>query len=330
MSAGQEAVFEDVKPVIPEDETRFEGEVPKGYTADEWAGLSEEERAGITATDDDGELDADTLKAIAGDEDEGDGGATDNEGEKEAPTDEVDQQAEADPEVKEAPPTDKEFFASLPATDAELLAFKPNLGPLQISNDVPVEMQAKLDALDDQFEEGEITIKDYNRQRDEIRTEITNHQLAIAEDRRQAQVWAAEQNAFLSVHPEYTENSLKGKALYGAIDGAVREIANRPESAHLTGMQILLKAHAEVQKAFGFAPQAEARQSHEQAKAQEQKPKRPAPKVPDIKTLADVPVSAKNETEDPFSALDKLSGEALEDAISRMSDAQAKAYRQRV
>jgi hypothetical protein len=294
MSAGQEAVLEDVKPVIPEDETRFEGEVPKGYTADEWAGLSEEERAGITATDDDDELDTDTLKAIAGDEDEGDGGATDDEGEKEAPTGEVDQPAAAAPEVKEEPPTDKEFFASLPATDAELLAFKPNLGPLQISNDVPVEMQAKLDTLDDQFEEGEITIKDYNRQRDEIRTEITNHQLAIAEDRRQAQVWAAEQNAFLSVHPEYTENSLKGKALYGAIDGAVREIANRPESAHLTGMQILLKAHAEVQKAFGFAPQAEARQSHEQAKAQEQKPKRPAPKGPDIKSLADVAVSAKN------------------------------------
>lgn len=328
MSAGQEAVFEDVKPVIPEDETRFEGEVPKGYTADEWAGLSEEERAGIAATDDDDELAADTLKAIAGDEDEGDGGATDNEGEKEAPTDEVYQQAEADPEVKEAPPTDKEFFANLPATDAELLAFKPNLGPLQISNDVPVEMQAKLDALDDQFEEGEITIKDYNRQRDEIRTDITNHQLAIAEDRRQAQVWVAEQNAFLSVHPEYTESSLKGKTLFGAIDGAVREIASRPESAHLTGMQILLKAHAEVQKAFGFAPQKEA--TPEQGKAPEPKPKRPAPKVPDIKTLADVPVSAKNETEDPFSALDKLSGEALEDAIAKMSDAQAKAYRQRV
>ena len=66
-----------------------------------------------------------------------------------------------------------------------------------------------------------------------------------------------------------------------------------------------------------------------QKKPEEKKPdeKKPAAALPDHKTLSDVPAAGKNGAEDDaFAQLDKLSGEAYEAALERLSPEVRDAY----
>lgn len=298
--------------------------IPKGFTADEWNSLSEEEREGLSSIDKE-EADLDTLKEIVKEEEQEED-AEEQAEEGEPKEEQKEEEVKEEAEVKtEEPVSDADFFKALPQNDQDLLAYRPVV-KVEIPEEVPQELQTKLDALDDKFDAGDIERREYNRQRDAIQREITRAQINAADEMRSAKEWQAEQDAFLAVHGEYAQAGVRGRALYGALNETVIEIAKDPKNAHLSGMQVLLKAHAEVQKAFAPAPKVE------EKKTEEKKPeRRPDAKKPDIKTLADIPPSAKNDTgEDPFAAIDKLNGEALENALERMSEEQRKAYRARV
>ena len=294
--------------------------IPEGFTAEEWNMLSEEEQEGLRSIEKD-DVNPDTLAAVAGDDDVEDDNVQADDTQA---TDTSANVAAADTQVNDTkvePATDTDFFKSLPKDDQELLAYRPDVR-LEIPSDTPPEFQEKLDALDNKFEAGDLTQREYNKQRDAIRDELTQARLEVAENVRTQKIWDKEIDAFLSVHKEYTEQSVRGQALFGALDQTVISIAKA--NPQLSGMQVLLKAHHEVQAVF--APKQEAAPKVEDKKTD----RRPDTKKPDIKTLADVPLSAQNSTEDPYSALDKLEGEAYEAALLKMPDDQRKAYLARV
>ncbi len=51
-----------------------------------------------------------------------------------------------------------------------------------------------------------------------------------------------------------------------------------------------------------------------------------AERAADVKTLAKVPVSEMNQGEDKYDAIDKLTGDAYENAVAKMSDAERAIY----
>jgi hypothetical protein len=269
-------------------------ERPEGITEEEWYGLSETEREGLVDTD----------EAI----------------EPEVP--EAPEQPEA-PEVAELPEAPEEPEPPQAAADDVLLAFKPVIteADLKIEEQIPPELQIKLDELKADFDEGEMNIHEYSEARDKINRQIYKHNAAIEEQSRNDAQWQKEQLFFLQNRPEYLPGQqseqvgkIRANALFGALNETVKSLSQDDANAHLSGMQILVKADAIVKEAFGV-------------KKEGAKPTKPPAPLPDHKTLSDVPVAGSNEVEsDAFAQLDKLTGAAFEAALERLSPEMRDAY----
>lgn len=318
-----ESAIDDLKPVIPEDDPGAE-DIPAGFSRDEWNDLSDEEREGILSQEDaeDGagnddteggtDVDMEILEKVAegaADEDS-DGDTTgDTKGDIGEP---VDSGADTTPKP------------SLDSFDEPPRIQPP---PLEISNEVPEDIKAKIEDLTDKFEAGEISVREYNDQRDALNRETWQRNMQSAQEAQALKTWEAEQHHFLGSHPEYTEDTMRSRVLLSTLDSMVRELANDPANATKSGYQILQLAHKEVQGIVGG--KADNKTDTGKQETDTGKSGKPPAKKPDIKTLGEVPASSANITEDPFAAIDKLEGEAYEDALSKMTDAQAKAYRAR-
>lgn len=306
-------IADDLKPVIPDDDDRA-ADIPEGFSADEWNNLSAEEREGVLSTDD-----------------EGPDGSSNPAGEKkeEAATPPV-------PEVPagvqgEDPPAASEEGGAEPGLnlfesfDDEIAPKIPTV-PLSVSNDVPADLKAKIDELAERFDVGEMSVREYTDQRDALNREVWQRNLQAAQEAQAAKAWEAEQAHFLTKNPAYTEDSLRGKALFGMLDAAVRTLAADPANADKSGYQILQMAHKEVVGIVKGAANAP-KETPSSVPATGAKPKAAKP---DIATLGDVPASAANVGEDPFAAIDRLDGEAYEAALERMTPDQLKSYRARL
>ena len=78
-------------------------------------------------------------------------------------------------------------------------------------------------------------------------------------------------------------------------------------------MEILLAADKAVKELFG--PKKEAA-----APVEKKKDEKPAAKLPDQKTLTDIPAEIANDTEGAFARLDKLTGEDYENALAALPE----------
>lgn len=293
-------IAEDVKPVIPDDDDKA-ADIPEGFSSDEWNDLSDEEREGVLATGDEG---------------------PDGEKKEEAATSPV---PELPAEVQgEDPPAEPglDLFESF---DDETAPKIPTV-PLSVSNDVPADLKARIDELAEKFDEGEISVREYTDQRDALNREVWQRNLQAAQEAQAAKTWEAEQAYFLAKNPAYTEDSLRGNALFGMLDAAVRTLAADPANADKSGYQVLQMAHKEV---VGIVKGAASVPKETPLPSVPTTGAKPKAAKPNIVTLGDVPASAANVGEDPFAAIDRLDGEAYEEALEKMTDAQAKAYRAR-
>lgn len=270
-------------------------EQPERITEEEWEGLSETEREGLAD---------ESAEAIP---------EAHTEPEEKDPPEAT---PEAAPEVVEPPPET--------TPDDALLAFKPVITDedLKLEEQVPPELQTKLDELKADFDEGEMSLHEYSDARDKINRQIYKHNAAIEEQARNDAQWHKEQLFFLQNRPEYLPGQqseqvgkIRANALFGALNETVKSLSQDAANAHLSGMQILVKADKIVKEAFGGGAQ----------KPQvTQKP--PAP-LPDHKTLSDVPIAGGNEVEsDTFAQIDKLTGAAFEAALERLSPEMRDAY----
>lgn len=217
------------------------------------------------------------------------------------------------------------------AADAAEPAAAPSAPILVV--DAPTDADAKLkdiatakDALISQFDDGDITAKEYQQQLDalakqerEIERAVERSALAAEmEQQRLKNEWAATVNAFIEINDVY--NPTTNPRMYRALDQEVRDVAGSPEAKAMTGAQILAKAHENLAQAFGFEAKKEA-----PAGKVRRVPKPDLPpsldKVPAAETL-DV-------TSGKYGALDRLASTnplAYEEALMKMSDRERDEY----
>lgn len=286
------------------------------YSDEDLALLTEEERAALVEDDDDdgptpdaGEQDGTEDGAKDGTaSDPGDGAAEESaaaEDEPAAPA--ADQAAAAAAEKPAAPAADP--GAQPASTPAAFPLFEP-----------PADAQAKLedlsrqqDELAQRFDEGEITATELHQQsralaeqEREIRDGLL---LARISSETQMRTWEAHVTGFLAAHNQYAP----GSQMFHLLDAEVRRLQEQqPDAQH--DPAILAQAHEGLQALFAAQPA--------QAAAAPAVPPRPA--LPP--TLAHLPAADITGAEGEFAGLDRLSGEAYEEALASLTDAQRERY----
>ena len=199
------------------------------------------------------------------------------------------------------------------------------------------EIEAKMSALDAKFEDGDITLAAYNKERAEYveaLTEIRMFEKINAQVQKAAaeKGWRDAQADFFRMNPEYSVERIKNVAFVDAVN----RILATEESKKMTDAQIFEAAKKECDAVFHPAgpPKAETvkgmpakdTSAEEKRAAIEAVKKAEAERAADVKTLARIPVSEVNQGEDKYDAIDKLTGEAYENAVAKMSDAERAIY----
>lgn len=230
--------------------------------------------------------------------------------------------------------------AAQPAAEQpqEPVAVQPQSAPILIAN-APEDAEAKLaeiatkkEALADQYEAGEITLKDMQKQVDalseqalDIKMQVREAELAQKlEQQRLNNEWQAECNAFTRDHPEYkTGGPQYDEARTALLDASLRSIAMIPGQKY-TNAEALVKAHAMVKGAYGETVAAQAPQPAAKPKLVSV----PKPEAPP--NIANLPAASMNDTNGgEFAALDRLAKsdlDAYEEAMANLTDAQRARY----
>lgn len=118
----------------------------------------------------------------------------------------------------------------------------------------PVEGYAdKLADLDGRFENGDVTLKEYNTQREallkqQLKAEIAQEQNAQAAQQK----WQWEIERFMEDNASYTTDPI----LYAALDAAIKALAAKSENGDKAGRWFLSEAHKQVQARFAAPPAA--------------------------------------------------------------------------
>ena len=204
------------------------------------------------------------------------------------------------------------------------------------------EIEAKMSALDTKFEDGDITLAAYNKERAEYVESLTEMKMF---DKINAQVqkaaaekgWKDAQGDFFSSNPEYSAERIKNVAFVDAVN----RLLATDESKKMTDAQIFAAAKKECDAVFHpeVPPKADddnvvsieekrkaIEAAEEKRKAVEAAKKVEADRAAGVKTLAKVPVSEGNQGDDKYDAIDKLTGDAYERAVAKMSDEERKIY----
>lgn len=287
-------------------------EIDDGLTDEERAALAEEDGSGAdetTTTDADDGTGGDDGKGSEGAEDPAEAGKPD------AATD------TATDTASDAKADD----AAAGATEAQ-----PQPAPLLVAQ-VPENVDAKLaeittqkGSLLDQFDNGDITAKEYqlqldalNKQERQIERQIERAETAAEMEKQRLQNdWNATCNSFVDRNPIYKDN----QRLYKALDAEVRELATKPETANWSGQRFLDEAHKNLKAAFGFQDGAPAPDTKRKTPPQRELPP----------NLAKVPAADVEDTNGGrFAALDRLANSdpvAYEETLNKMSAAERDAY----
>ena len=204
------------------------------------------------------------------------------------------------------------------------------------------EIEAKMSALDTKFEDGDITLAAYNKERAEYVESLTEMKMF---DKINAQVqkaaaekgWKDAQADFFRSNPEYSAERIKNVAFVDAVN----RLLATDESKNMTDAQIFEGAKNECDAVFhpegppkaddGNVVSIEEKRTaieaaEEKRKAIEAAKKAEAERAAGVKTLAKVPVSEGNQGDDKYDAIDKLTGEAYENAVAKMSDTERAIY----
>jgi hypothetical protein len=331
---------------------------PAGITEEEWEGLSPAEREGVRESIEDPEgdgaegsdegIDDETLKGIAED---GEGSPDDKKGGKTSPAKEGEKPPETPPgKPAEAPaatpPADggqpPAASAQPPAgaaaappvsttSDEDLLRFRPDVpdSALPAVDKVSPEIQAKLDDLDTKYENAELDLREYNKQRDTLNRQVITENLQAREAARAEKAKELTQVAFLQARPEYIAKDASGKdtpeaeEMFDLLNIKYNRLRKDPKYAHAPEMEVLVAADRAVKASYGIKPGASTGKPATPAASGEKKP--PA-EPPGHKTLTDVPAAAGNGVETGFEVIDRLQGEAYESALERMTEEQRNRY----
>ena len=281
-------------------------------TEEELALLTEEEREGYLNDEDD-------------DDDNGDDGAGEGDDDpQDDPTLAVDDPAAAAQAAADGQEGDDQGDGAETKED-----FTTQPKPL-FNAELPADIQAqrteideKEDALDKQFDEGDITfsehkkaLREINQQRNALdRAELKAELAAEAYQTQIDNSWQASQEAFFSAHPEF---KIDNEAKWAAFDQLVKnETKSVLDKGGVVGVPELERAYTKYKQAFNIEAAAP-----NQAKATGTKKESVVPP-----NLGKLPAATANDTDDgKFAHLDRLEGVAFEDALAKLSDAQRDEY----
>ena len=272
-------------------------------------GLTEEERAALA--EDDG---ADTQVAA----DDADPIEDDKAGEQAAA--EAADTAKIAAEAAATEANTKDVTEAAPQQQAPILVAPP----MEDAAVKLAEIDTKKEALLTQFDDGDITAKEYQKQLDALareeraieRAQDRAELAAQMEQQRLQNDWNATCNAFVESHPVYKDNP----RLYKALDAEVRELAGRADTASWSGQRFLDEAHKALKTAFGFA--------EGDVKAPAKDAPRQARDFPP--NLAKVPAADVEDTNGGrFAVLDRMASTdpmAYEETLNKMSQTERDAY----
>lgn len=295
------------------------------YTEEELAGLTDEEREALLEAEDDTTTTMEeSLEGAGNGEQDGDGGKGDDK-------------AGADDAGKGAADAGNggadDAAGADTGADAGATADAGKPAPLLVA-EAPADADAKLAAIGEkkntliaQFEDGDITAKEYQTELDKLAKEERTIERAVDKaqiaaemtQQQETNAWLAQAQDFVTnKHPEYSKSQVRHMAL----DNFVKEIGRNPANASMTGAQILAEAHKRVVEDLGEAPA-------KKAAADAGKPLKGSQAEPP-KTLAKVPAAQGNDVDDGrWALLDRLAStdpEALEEKLMKLSEADRDAY----
>lgn len=311
------------------------------FTDEELAGLSEEERAAITAPEDDAGAEAtgsvDDDPEFGKDVGPAAGTQPAAEPEKTEPA-----AAAADPAAAAAAvaATDPKAAvepgaAAQPAEPAQPVSPGAFVPTIQVA-DVPdyatkmTELKSQLTEATKKYADGDLSQEDFlarqeaiNEQRAELRQQHDRAVMAqTINEQTSQQLWSAHQREFFD---QEASKALYGdQVMYAALNAAVINLAAKPENAGRSGAWMLKEADRMVRARF----QPAAKPAEDPSKPKGDKPKDRKPDLSQVPTtLAQLPAAAAAETgTDEFAHLDNLSGIELENALARLTPDQEARY----
>lgn len=192
------------------------------------------------------------------------------------------------------------------------------------------EITAELKALDEQLEEGDIALQEYNAKRDGLNKvlfrqemyEDINKQVAtqVVETR-----WKQAQQDFYTENKTYRDNSALNAAFVHVVNGLLAS----EEGKKMTDMALLKKAKSNVEESLGIGKKEDPPKKDDDGKAALETAKKKEAEKKSGPSLKDMPKAQEADFGDKFDALDKLSGEAFEEAVAKLTDAECRAYARR-
>lgn len=306
-------------------------------TEEELALLTDEERKGYLEDEDDG---ADDDNDTADDSDANDYDADDSKDDADDSDDSDDSDSDQDADDTAGQENADADSATDQAGDDKMATEEATVitkNPIPLFNaELPADIEQKRTALDQredditrQYEEGDITFTEFNKANRGIyaeRSALDRAELkaSLAFESQQnliEQNWVNAQNVFTAAHPEL---DLSNPAVFAAFDSFVREETKTVmEKGGAVGVPEMERALKRYNETFGIADTAQKQVKQEQKQAPAPKKERkPAPP-----TLAKVPASDANSTDDGrFAYLDRLEGVAYEEALAKLTPAQLDEY----
>ena len=294
----------------------------KNYETDD--GLTDEEREALK--------DEDTISAQAAE-------GADDDNEKAGADIDADEEREAEAAAAAAVAEDKQAKSDaaadanakeLEAAGSEPAEASTQQAPILVAPDVQdaeaklTEIASQKDKLLEQFDDGDITAREFQKQMDDlnkqerkIEFDVREAELAAKlETQRVQNEWASTVNSFIDANPIYKENT----RLYRALDQEVKDLAAKPETANWSGSKFLAEAHKNLAEAFGL--------SKANAPTSPKTPKRPTDDLPP--NLAKVPAADVQDMDGgQFAVLDRLAATdpiGYEEALAKMPQAARDAY----
>lgn len=205
------------------------------------------------------------------------------------------------------------------AEDAAAPEAKPEPEPAQVVEAMPSaldKLEADLADVKKQFDDGDISIDEYIDAKSALERKIVKAELkAEMAQEAASKSWGQSQEEFLGKH-EY----LRDEVIYGAFAMQVNKLLADPKSASMTDEALLAAAKAKVDSAFGRKPGEPEPPKGESPIRKAKKDAADTSKTPI--TLQGIPAAAPADDVDGnrFAYLDRLTGEAYEAAIAKLSD----------
>lgn len=301
-------------------------------TEAELAGLSDEERAALT---DEGDDDADTLRAVAGEEpgdgegdEEGTDGAADGKGES-ADDEGDDEQGDDDGKGDDAGDGEGDgagdgaaAATAAAATDAgaddddasTVQAVRYNAAPVEKYDEQMATLNDEMQQASAQFKAGDIEIEDFltkqgeiNAKRDALRDQKVKHDISVDFNEQRAQhEWQTQCRYFMrDIKKDEGIDYAKGEIKVGErqvklldeLDKTVKILANDPDNAQQSNDWLLNEAHEMVKARYRLTGKAKpAGDAGDGAGAGGKPPQRKGPNLKSVPTtLRDTPTAASDD-----------------------------------